>query len=126
IAYIEARVRVAGGDAQTIFTAKAIEMVHERSRGIPRTISVICDNALVSGFALDQRPVDEKTVLEVCEDYDFAAAPDDLPDTEVTRVHEPIAGSVFGLAQPLEIDAPPAVVAPGERGLLSRLTRGRL
>ena len=70
-AYIAARVRVAGGDAERIFTSEAIVTVHRRSGGIPRTISVICDNALVSGFALDRRPVDEEVVVEVCGDFDF-------------------------------------------------------
>lgn len=70
-AYIAARVRVAGGDAPQLFTPEAIRTVHERSGGIPRTISVICDNALVSGFALDRRPVDASVVLEVCRDFDF-------------------------------------------------------
>ena len=27
-------------------------LIHEHSRGIPRTISVMCDNALLSGMAL--------------------------------------------------------------------------
>ena len=70
-AYIAARVRVAGGDAERIFTSEAIVTVHRRSGGIPRTISVICDNTLVSGFALDRRPVDQEVVVEVCDDFDF-------------------------------------------------------
>jgi general secretion pathway protein A len=73
-AYISARISIAGGKAESIFTADAIATVHERSRGIPRTISVICDNALVSGFALDRRVVDRDVILEVCADFDFAAA----------------------------------------------------
>lgn len=73
-AYVEARVRIAGGDAATLFTPEAIQTIHRRSRGIPRTISVICDNALVSGFALDQRLIDKDIVLEVCEDFDFPEA----------------------------------------------------
>lgn len=70
-AYIAARVRVAGGEAPRLFTPDAIRTVHERSGGIPRTISVICDNALVTGFALDRQPVDSAVVLEVCRDFDF-------------------------------------------------------
>jgi type II secretory pathway predicted ATPase ExeA len=70
-AYIAARLRVAGGGTDQVFTDDAIETIHERSRGIPRTISVIADNALVTGFALDQRPVDRDVVLEVCRDFDF-------------------------------------------------------
>jgi type II secretory pathway predicted ATPase ExeA len=75
--YIAARIRIAGGDATQVFTPDAVTTVHERSRGIPRTISVICDNALVSGFALDRRPVDRELVLEVCSDFDFAPADQD-------------------------------------------------
>ena len=70
--YIAARLRIAGADAAAVFTAEAIQTIHERSGGIPRTISVICDNALVSGFALDRRPVDRAVVAEVCRDFDFA------------------------------------------------------
>src|SRR5262249_17037945 len=69
--YGAARLRIAGGDPAKIFSAEAIQLIHQRSGGIPRTISVICDNALVSGFALDRRPVDSAIVLEVCRDFDL-------------------------------------------------------
>jgi general secretion pathway protein A len=69
--YIAARIGVAGGKTDRIFTPQAIDTVHECAGGIPRTISVICDNALVTAFALDQRPVDTDVVVEVCRDFDF-------------------------------------------------------
>ena len=78
-AYIAARVRIAGGEAALLFTPDAVVEVHERSRGIPRTISVICDNALVSGFALDRKPVDRDLIVEVCADFDFTSAAADEP-----------------------------------------------
>jgi general secretion pathway protein A len=83
-AYIGARVRIAGGDANGLFTAAAIETIHRRSGGIPRTISVICDNSLVTGFALDRRPIDEKIVLEVCQDFDFVEEPNAPFDRHAT------------------------------------------
>jgi len=70
-AYIVSRIRTAGGDPANIFTRQAVTLIHEYSRGLPRTISVMCDNALMSGFALDQRPVDGDIVLEVCRDFDY-------------------------------------------------------
>ena len=73
-AYIASRIRTAGGDPANIFTRQAVTLIHEYSRGLPRTISVMCDNALMSGFALDQRPVDGDIVLEVCRDFDLRAA----------------------------------------------------
>ena len=85
--YIAARVRVAGGDAAAVFTAEAVQTIHERSGGIPRTVSVICDNALVSGFALDRRPVDRAVVVEVCRDFDFAEALDERDDRQDSGAH---------------------------------------
>jgi general secretion pathway protein A len=69
--YIASRLRIAGGVPGDAFTRDAIDVIHQRSGGIPRTISVICDNSLMSGFAVDQRPVGRQLVLEVCRDFDF-------------------------------------------------------
>ncbi|HJZ71096.1 MAG TPA: AAA family ATPase [Vicinamibacterales bacterium] len=81
-AYIASRIRTAGGDPANIFTREAVTLIHEYSRGLPRTISVMCDNALTSGFALDQRPVDGDVVREVIRDFDLqAAAPGSVSPT---------------------------------------------
>ena len=65
-AYVSARVKTAGGEATRLFTRDAIVAIHQHSAGIPRVISVICDNALVNGFAADQRPVGAHVITEVC------------------------------------------------------------
>jgi len=69
--YIAFRIRAAGGDASKIFTREAVTMIHAKSCGIPRVISVICDNALVSGFALGRATVDSAIVAEVVRDFDL-------------------------------------------------------
>jgi general secretion pathway protein A len=107
-AYIAARVRVAGGDATSVFAAEAVQLIHERSGGIPRTISVICDNALVSGFALDRRTIDRAIVLEVCTDFDFGETtpePAAVPPTFSSggdRAPESARGTGSGLLRHLE------------------------
>jgi general secretion pathway protein A len=73
-AYIANRITVAGGKSDQLFTAAAVETIFEYSHGIPRTISVICDNALLSSFAADDQPVTRDTVLEVCRDFDLHPA----------------------------------------------------
>lgn len=73
-AYIANRVSVAGGDSNQLFSGAAVGTIFEHSRGIPRTVSVICDNALLSAFAADERPVSRDTVLEVCRDFDLRPA----------------------------------------------------
>jgi general secretion pathway protein A len=69
MAYIAVRLRIAGGNAAEIFTRDAVLAIHDASRGLPRTISVICENALLSGFATHRKPVDEALVREVTRDF---------------------------------------------------------
>ena len=66
-AYIAGRMRIAGGEASIVFTREAIDEVHRFSNGIPRTISVICDNALVSGFASGTKPITPERLQPVIE-----------------------------------------------------------
>ncbi|MGE3844179.1 MAG: ExeA family protein [Vicinamibacterales bacterium] len=69
--YIAARLSVAGVDASDIFTKDAVLAVFEASHGIPRTIGVICDNALLGGFAAQIKPIDRPIVVDVCRDFAF-------------------------------------------------------
>jgi len=70
-AYIASRVRTAGGESARLFTREAVMAIHEYARGIPRTINVICDNALLSGFALGRQPVGRQIVMDVIADFDL-------------------------------------------------------
>jgi general secretion pathway protein A len=70
--YIFGRVKLAGGNGATLFTRDAVMAIWVASGGIPRTISVLCDNALVAGFALQRRPVGLEIIDEVCRDLDLA------------------------------------------------------
>jgi general secretion pathway protein A len=69
--YIAGRIRAAGGTGAKVFTREAVALIHERALGIPRTISVIADNALVGGLAAGQRPVGSELVREICRDFDL-------------------------------------------------------
>lgn len=60
-AYIQHRLRVAGGDTG-LFTAAAIRAVHRRSGGVPRMINVLCDRALLAAYARGTRRVTTATV----------------------------------------------------------------
>jgi type II secretory pathway predicted ATPase ExeA len=86
--YISARVRIAGGDARRLFTREAVILIHGRSLGIPRVINVLCDNALVTGFAVARQPVDRACVVEVLSDFDLAGARDAAP--QAAEPHEQV------------------------------------
>ena len=88
-AYVAARVRVAGGRPDVLFTRDAILTIHEHSLGIPRTISVLCDNALVNGFAADVKPVGRQIVEEVCRDFHLTQTTPQAP----MRAARPVAAA---------------------------------
>jgi general secretion pathway protein A len=67
--YIASRIKTAGGVPSRLFTQEAVILVHECSAGIPRTVSVMCDNALMSAMALGRQTVDRATILEVSRDF---------------------------------------------------------
>ncbi len=65
--YINHRLHVAGS-TRPLFTKEAIKNIYVYSKGIPRTINAICDNALLEGFLLKRDVVDEKIVDDVSHD----------------------------------------------------------
>jgi general secretion pathway protein A len=81
--FIASRIRVAGGTAAGVFTREAVQLIHEVSGGIPRVISVLCDNALITGFAENKKPVGSKLVQDVCRDF-YIACREDLGDESAT------------------------------------------
>jgi general secretion pathway protein A len=87
--YIATRITVAGGNAATVFTREAVQLINEVSGGIPRVISVLCDNALVTGFAANQRPVGSRLVQEVCKDFQIACREQIPEEVAVALPHAP-------------------------------------
>ncbi len=57
-AYINHRLRRAALGEPMEFPAEAAAVVHARSRGVPRTINVICDATLVFGYGDERRDID--------------------------------------------------------------------
>jgi general secretion pathway protein A len=55
------------GATQPLFSNQACRLIAQASRGIPRTINILCDTALVYGFAAGLKSVDGELVLEVVE-----------------------------------------------------------
>jgi general secretion pathway protein A len=66
--YIDHRLKVAGYDGPQLFGNKAKKLIWTNSRGIPRMINIICDNALLIGFATNKKRIDSSIINEVIED----------------------------------------------------------
>jgi type II secretory pathway predicted ATPase ExeA len=65
--YIAFRVTAAGSD-RIMFTLDAAARIAEASGGIPRTINILCDTALVYGFANDEDVISGDLVDQVIAD----------------------------------------------------------
>jgi len=68
--YIKKRLRIAGTLDLNMFTQKALNKIYTYSKGIPRVINIICDNALLMGYATDQKVIGSKIIHEVIKNLD--------------------------------------------------------
>jgi general secretion pathway protein A len=66
--YILYRLKVAGANRSDIFTDEAIEIISGYSRGIPRIINILCDTALVYGYADNLRKIEKEIVENVIQE----------------------------------------------------------
>lgn len=68
IEYIESRLSKAGMEDQKVFPPFLLSEIHLRSQGIPRVINALCDNLLLTAFALEQKVCTLEMLDEVCQD----------------------------------------------------------
>jgi general secretion pathway protein A len=68
--YINHRLRHAALGAPMVFPRAATDLIHARSGGVPRVINVICDAALVFGYAEERRDFDARVILEVLDELE--------------------------------------------------------
>ena len=66
--YLQHRLAVADYKGPLPFTPRALKMVWHFSRGVPRIINVICDNALWIAFAMKKKKISGEILLEVAKD----------------------------------------------------------
>src|SRR6476660_3188848 len=71
--YIKNRLQIARGNT-ALFTHKAVETIYSYSRGIPRIVNVLCDNGLLTAYALGKKEVDASIIREVAEDLNLRGA----------------------------------------------------
>ena len=116
--YIASRIRIAGGNSALVFTRQAVDCIYEHSRGIPRLVSVLCDNAMISGFAADRRPINREIVADVCRDFDINGVHTSIADNGNGAVFlsEPEPAQSVPVAEPVPIAEPSSAAKPGVEG----------
>jgi general secretion pathway protein A len=71
--YINFRLQSAGYEGKDPFHPEAIQKIALYSKGIPRLINVLCDNALLTAFAASQKTVSAALIKEVADDFGLAS-----------------------------------------------------
>ena len=69
--YIEQRLQIAGSDSrsESLFTVQAIAEVFRHSKGLPRLINTICENALISAYARQSPTVTPDIIGNVAKEF---------------------------------------------------------
>ena len=66
--YVQHRLELAGDKSGQIFHARALERIYHFSQGTPRLINTLCDNAMMSAFALRKSQVTPELIEEAATD----------------------------------------------------------
>jgi general secretion pathway protein A len=66
--YIQSRLSRAGLKEPSVFPSEILREIHFRTQGIPRVINAMCDNLLLTAFALETKVVTAAMVDEVSSD----------------------------------------------------------
>jgi general secretion pathway protein A len=66
--YIDSRMTRAGLKKQAVFPLDILREIHYRTQGIPRLINAMCDNLLLTAFALETKVVTMAMIDEVAAD----------------------------------------------------------
>ena len=69
--YIKQRLQIAGADlrSEPLFSSQAIAEVFRHSRGLPRLINTICENALISAYAKQSPTVTPDIIENVAKEF---------------------------------------------------------
>ena len=72
--YIQHRLRVAGGNPE-LFDEECYDLIWSSTGGVPRLINLLCDMALVYGYAEQQETIGRHLVEEVIRDKQLGLSP---------------------------------------------------
>jgi general secretion pathway protein A len=80
--YIDRRLELAGASfpSSTLFPEETVVAVHVYSRGIPRLVNSLCENALIAGYGRQLRQITSDIIHEVATDLrlDIIARPSQI------------------------------------------------
>lgn len=89
--YIASRLARAGMRDQTIFEGEVLAEIHRRTQGIPRLINSVCDNLMLTSFALESHHANLDMLEEVSRDLhlEWPGSNRIWSGVENTAMHDP-------------------------------------
>jgi general secretion pathway protein A len=87
--YIATRLAHAGMPEQTVFPQNVLLEVHRRTQGIPRLINSVCDNLMLTSYAVGARVADVSMLEEVSRDLHL-----EWPGSGKVRLDEPSGATI--------------------------------
>jgi general secretion pathway protein A len=81
-AYISNRLASAGCMDSKLFPDEVVQDIYASSQGIPRVVNLLCEHALISAFAEQQRAVSRDMIHRISADFDLVANPLTVTDLQ--------------------------------------------
>jgi len=100
--YITHRLRIAGHEDGGLFSRDAVEKIFAHSGGIPRNINILCDAALVYGYADELEAIDAKIIEKVVQDREDMGSLGPLPVGGTQEVPTPAGANNRDMVERLE------------------------
>jgi general secretion pathway protein A len=110
-AYVTHRLAVAGRETP-IFTRLALQRVHRNSGGIPRLVNVICDKALILGYAANKPRIGRRIIRQVVRDWEVFRRPS-RKSGQASPSHRPVEHRFRRPKRRMAIGSVAAAVAVG-------------
>jgi type II secretory pathway predicted ATPase ExeA len=97
--YIRHRLTVAAARSTSVIVLDAIDVIHHVSRGLPRLINTVCDNAMLSAYSAERQEIDGAFVESVANQMMLAGV-----DPSAAGVRRPAAAR-YSTASRAEVSA---------------------
>ena len=82
-AYLQHRLKVVQDSGAFPFTPEAQKLIWESTKGVPRKINMLCDNAFLIGYALKMEKINGAVVREAAQDLKWHSSLDDKASLDV-------------------------------------------
>ena len=115
--YVAHRLKVAGYNGGELFTSGAMEIIKDRSRGVPRNINRLCFSALSLGCAMGRKRIDTEMMGEVVADLDVESHERDSHNNQLALVSR--------VSSPPETNSSPVISYPAPPQLALTMGCGR-